>query len=412
MFTWAINLMKKTSLVVTSILVLMMSFILINGCKVDLNKKDYLRKVLGNLDQIKSATYLSTGSSVAPGDTIMIRTIHFHTEEYTNPTDTFIGSSFAESQQIDNIKLDVFYDGKALTYLDWNSKTIEIDSFKTNTLPFRPIIPPFFNFTKSIIRYALETNDSITIDLKDFGDSIKFSLFIPYKIIEFHGNAYVRDHDYPLLSGKEKFSRYDIWINKSNALPFRYRRNMPYNTSWLTCKNVKFDKNKIEDFVVSKKFPSDFTRKIQGMQKTVKNNLLGKVAPDWVLRDFNNKGVALKELKSKVIMIQFTGIGCGPCHASIPFLKQLVTDYKDKDFELVSIETWSKDISIIKKYYNNNDLNYKFLISTDLVTKDYQIETVPAFYLLDKHRLIRKIIRGYGEETTSKEIKDAINELI
>jgi hypothetical protein len=57
-------------------------------------------------------------------------------------------------------------------------------------------------------------------------------------------------------------------------------------------------------------------------------------------------------------------------------------------------------------------LNYKFLVSTDDVKKNYNAEAVPVFYILDKERVIRKIIRGYGKGTTDKEIKDAINELI
>jgi hypothetical protein len=62
---------------------------------------------------------------------------------------------------------------QAQACIDTNIKTFEIDSFKTNTLPFRPIGPPFFNYTKNIIKYALETNDSISTQLQDFGDSLQ-----------------------------------------------------------------------------------------------------------------------------------------------------------------------------------------------------------------------------------------------
>ena len=71
--------------------------------------------------------------------------------------------------------------------------------------------------------------------------------------------------------------------------------------------------------------------------------LTGKKALDWILTDSENNSVALKDFKSKVLMIEFTGIGCGPCHSAIPFLKQLVTDYKITDFELTGIEAWSQD---------------------------------------------------------------------
>ena len=393
------------SLQMASILTLVGSLIIINSCNNANNKNDYLRKVLGNLEKIKSASYFSTASTNIPGDTLVALNISVHTVEYFNPADTFMGSSFAETQQMDNIKLDIFYDGKAVTYLDWNEKTITIDSFKTHSSDYRGKAP-FFNYTKSIIKYALETHDSISTDLKDFGDSLLFRLVIyADKQVVFSGKPYYIDD--PNSQG-DKVSRYDIWINKSDDLPYKYRNS----TSWQTCKNVEFNKDKIEDFIVSKKFPSDFTITIRGQEKPVKSDLLGKVAPAWVLNDTNNNSIALEELKSKVLIIQFTGIGCGPCHASIPFLKQLVTDYREKDFEFVSIETWSKNIAVIKRYYNNNDLNYKFLMSTDDVTKNYQVNAVPVFYILDKNRVIRKIIRGYGIGATDEEIKDAINELI
>jgi thiol-disulfide isomerase/thioredoxin len=111
-------------------------------------------------------------------------------------------------------------------------------------------------------------------------------------------------------------------------------------------------------------------------------------------------------------MIQFSGIGCGPCHMSIPFLKQLKTEFRNLDFEFVSIETWSDNIEGIKRYQKNNALNYMFLISNKEVSKNYQVEGVPAFYILDKDRVIRKIIVGYEKGTTDKEIKDVINDLI
>lgn len=77
--------MKKTSLVMNSILVLFIPVILINGCKVEYNKNDYLRKVLGKLEHIKSAAYNSTHNASAPGDTLKFRTLYSQTQEYFNP---------------------------------------------------------------------------------------------------------------------------------------------------------------------------------------------------------------------------------------------------------------------------------------------------------------------------------------
>jgi thiol-disulfide isomerase/thioredoxin len=399
--------MKTKLLQMTYIVAFIWSSILINGCKTNNLNSDYLRKVLSNLEKIKSATYSSMVSASAPGDTLSFKTFHRLTEEYINPADTFFGSSFVEIQYDDNNKVSWIYNGIANTFLDWNEKTIEVDSFKTNTLPFRPVSAPFFNYTESIIKYTLETHDSISTVLKDFGDSILFRLFVYKKVIEFFGKPYQMDPTYCTPP-----SKYDIWINISNNLPYRYRRQMTYQTTWQNCKDVEFNKKKFEDFKVSKYIPSDFSVANQGNQPSPKIDMTGKVAPDWYLKDVNNNTIGLKDLKSKVVMIQFSGIGCGPCHMSIPFLKQLITECQNLDFKFVSIETWSNNIEGIKRYQKNNALNYMFLISNKEVNKDYQVKEVPAFYILDKNRVIRKIIVGYDKGTTDKEIKDVINELI
>jgi len=389
---------------------LSLSLPVVQSCKDNPGNNDFLKKVLANIDQIKSATYFSTIYASAPGDTAKFNSYDWYKKEYFNTADTFIGSSFALFQPFDTSKMYYFYDGLAQAYIDTDIKTIEIDSFKANTLPFRPIGPPFFNYTKNIIKYALETKDSITTELKDFGDSVLFSLAVyGNSQVEFFGKPVYNKN--PYSTGK-KVSRYDIWISKSNYLPYRYRRNMSTSTSWEACTNVKYNNTGIEDFIPSNYFPPDLKIAVrgEGEQKTV--DMSGKVAPDWTLKDYNGTTVALKDFRSKILIIEFTGIGCGPCHASIPFQKRLLADNKLKSFELISIETWSKNLEGIKRYCINNNLNHKYLISSGEVVKDYQVRRVPVFYLLDENRVIRSVIQGYEKETTDKEIRDIINDLI
>ncbi len=380
------------------------ALVLFYKCRTEYSNTKYLQKVLNNLEQIKSATYYSTVSGSAPGDTLQFKTYSRYNDEYFNSVDTLAGSSFTVTQQDRTHKTSWFYDGKAFTYLLWDEKRISIDSSPQRRFT------PFFTTTKNIIKYALNTQDSISTEIKDFGDSVKFRLFIPHKVVEFLGKPVVCDN--PDLPAKDEFSRYDIWIKKSNNLPYRYRRNLPHSTSWETCKNAELNKKKIENFIVQEYFPKDFPVSVRGKQKIERVDLTGHIAPDWALKDLNNNIINLKDLRSKVLMVQFSGIGCGPCHMSIPFLKKLVTKYSNKDFDFVSIETWSDNIEGMKRYQKNNELNYKFLLSTQEVSKSYLVNGVPAFYIIDKNRVIKKIIVGYDKETTDKEILDAINKLI
>jgi thiol-disulfide isomerase/thioredoxin len=385
-----------------------LTLLIIQSCKENLTKDDYMRKVLTNLDQLKSATYYSTVSGSAPGDTLRFVTYNYYVKEYTNPADSFIGSAFARFLVEDTAKMYYFYDGLAQAYIDKENKTIEIDSFQTNKLPFRPIGPPLFNYTKSIIKYALESKDSISTQLKDFGDSVKFSLAVyADSQVEFFGKPVYNKNPYG--TGKE-VSRYDIWISKSNNLPYRYRRNMSHSTSWETCANVKFNNTVIGDFIPSDFIPPDFKIAVRGKGEHKIVDMSGKMAPAWELKNIEGATVALKDLKSKILIIDFTGIGCGPCHASIPFLKQLKTDYKSEILEIVSIETWSKNIEGIKRYYINNNLNYKYLISSKEVVENYHVRAVPTLFILDNNRVILRVIEGYEKETTDKDIRNIISD--
>lgn len=385
--------------------------LLLHGCRTELNKTEYLKKVLNNLEQVRSAEYYSAMTGNPPGDTITFKTYYHYKKEFVNPADTFIGSAYIWLNNDDTSKMYLCYDGNASIHVNSDSKTVSVDSFRISTnLPFRPVGEPFFRQSGSLIKYALNTDDSVKTDLTDFGDSIRFSLFIPGKIITFHGKPY--DYTSPYLTEKEKFTKYELWIKKSDEMPYRMVLKLSYGTSIETCSHVVFNKSRIEDLSPAKYFPSDYVVKERGKNQPVAKDLTGKKAPVWTLRDSENNLVSLQDFKSKVLMIEFTGIGCAPCHSAIPFLKQLVTDYKDRDFEMLSIETWSQNVAASKRYKDNNQLNYIFLASTDSVKKSYGAEAVPLFFFLDRDRIIRKIIRGYSKGTTDTEIREAIDALL
>ncbi|MDQ3393960.1 MAG: TlpA family protein disulfide reductase [Bacteroidota bacterium] len=303
------------------------------------------------------------------------------------------------------------YDGLMRARVDWEEKTMEIDSFETNKLPHRPFWPPFYTRTKAILNYISDTEDSISFHVHDFGDSIQFSLYIHNESVEFFGNI----PTYNSLSRtdySDQFSKYDLWVNKSDYLPYRIKRDLPHDISVEACREVSLNKEKLEDFIASSYFPDYPLREKKNSSNNI--DLIGKVAPDWTLNDADNKTIGLKDLKTKIVMIQLTGIGCGPCYASVPFLKKLVDEYKNKDFEFVSIETWSSNLTTILNYRNKNQLNYKYLKSNEDIKKQYQNEGegVPQFYILDQNRVIRKEIKGYNGEVTDMEIRDSIEELL
>jgi len=374
--------------------------------------KNYLKIVLNKLDKVESATYFSTNEGFAPGDTTASAHMDHFVKEYNNPLDTTIGASYVALLQKDTTQMTFCYDGKMRAIVYEDDKTIVIDSFNVRKLPFRPLTPPFFNQTKNIIKYMLETTDSISIEIEEKKESVycRFTIFED-KQVEFFGKAYYMENN-PYNFG-ETTSKYEIWIDKSTDLPFKYRREMSHDISTETVSNVNLNKLRIEDFKATNYFMPDFAIAAYGSgnksEKT--NDLIGKIAPDWALQNASESSITLKDLKSKVVMIQFTSVSCGPCRASIPFLNQLTAAYKKEDFDLVAIECTSKSLNALKNYQSRNAINYKFLLSTKNVLEEYKIKSFPVFFFLDKDLIIRKVINGYATGSTDAEIKDIIDKM-
>jgi thiol-disulfide isomerase/thioredoxin len=381
----------------------------LSSCSKPKGTKDYLRSVLNNLEKIESATYFSTEEAFAPGDTLASVHMDHLIKEYNNPLDTTIGASYVSVLQKDTTQMTFCYDGKMRAVVYEEDKSIVIDSFNVIKLPFRPLEPPFFNYTKNIIKYALETKDSILIHIEETKESVhcSFTIFEDQQVEFFGKPYYIEKNPYDT---DETTSKYEIWIDKKTDLPYKYRREMSHMNSTETVSNVILNKLKIEDFNASGYFMPDYeiVAYRSGNSSENTSNMTGRLAPDWTLQDVSSNNVSLKDLKSKLVMIQFTSATCGPCRASIPFLNQLTKEYKKEDFDFVAIECTSRSLNALKSYQNRNSINYKFLLANKNVIIEYKIRSFPIFFFLDKDLIIREVINGYSVGTTDAEINRAL----
>ena len=402
--------MKKVILPIVSCLLILG---ITESCKSKFDEKKYLTQILNNLEQVKSASYISISSNSFPFDTIPNPdlTMKFYFKEFDNPADTLLGFSRGIFYIQDTTKMYGSANEYANIYIDYDTETIRIDSLRRSR-PFS-----FFNGAKTIIKYALTTNDSILKEFHDFGDSLLFRLTIysdKQVALYFIKPLYYNEPTLPSGEISEYvISKYDLWINKTTGLPYKRRVMFSHTTNWQELSDIQINKMDIKDFIPARYFPADYNIEIMG-QGTITpptDDLIGKTASDWTLSNYNNEQFALKNFTSKALLLQFSGIGCPPCHASLPFLNRLVDDYKDKSFELVRIECWNNNNDMIKSYISTNDIKYKFLKKDADIEKNYNILAVPTLFILDNNRVIQKVIRGYSTES-EKEIRVAIEKLL
>lgn len=369
----------------------------------------FVHRIYHNLKQIKSASYFWYQSASAPYDTIPSLSYNVFKKEFDNPGDKLVGACIANFQVEDTTRLVYFYDGNVQSYPNWENKTIPVDSFLNNRYAFRTVYPPFFSHVKCLLKYALEANDKKSIHVNYFTDSVLISISVYDKFPEVVGNRIV----YAERAGYtgDKWSKYEIWVNNVNNLPYRMVKRFPDMVCWEQCRDIKINTTAVTPFIASEYFPSDFA--IKGKEKErIPKNLVGTVAPDWKLKAADGNNIALSDLKSKILVIQFTGIGCGPCYQSIPSLIKIRDQFNRDELEIISIETWNNDIPVIKKHVSANRINYQYLIGNSGVKSEYGIRSVPEFFVLDKKRVIRKIITGFDREKTCSGLIQTVYQLL
>jgi len=210
----------------------------------------------------------------------------------------------------------------------------------------------------------------------------------------------------------ETTSQYELWMDKKTNLPNRVRRKMSHDISVSAVSEVKINTFKPEDFNASIYLPDDYEYREWGTRKkkATGNPLEGKAAADWTLQSTENKDISFNELDSKLVLLQFTSVSCGPCRVSIPFLNGLTEEYSREQLEVIAIECTTKSLRALQHYREVNKISYPLLQSGGNIKKDYQISSFPGFFLIDENRNIVHVSKGFAEGQTDASIYKIIQE--
>lgn len=399
-----------------TLIILLSGLVILSACSEhpEEKKEEILNTVLSNLEEIKSADFSSYGEAWAPGDTVPAVAFENRYIAYDNPADTTLGTSWVVVDNEDATQLRFAYDGHMRASVYKEEKGIMIDSFTFRKRPFRPVKTPFYWYTRDILQYALTTEDSITLDVENLSDVIHVKLTIHEdQQVEFFGRAH--HMPVPPYGHQDPTSRYELWINKRTLLPYKYRREMEHNISTEEVLSVEFNMHEIIEFNAASYFPADYTIRQYGDTSSSvpkPHKLMGKVAPEWMLTDEYGEKLALQDITSKVILLQFTSVNCGPCRASIPSLNKLASQYDRADLEVIAVETYTKNTNVLSTYKKRTGLDYTFLMSEKEVNSAYNIRGTPVIFILDADRIIQEVVNGYGGESTDNQIIKSIARLI
>ena len=133
---------------------------------------------------------------------------------------------------------------------------------------------------------------------------------------------------------------------------------------------------------------------------------VGDDVPEFVVEMFDGQKINIKDLKGKIVLINFWATWCPPCQEELKRVqKEIIDRFKGKDFVFLAISR-EESKEQVKKFRERN--GYTFPMGLDPERKIYSkfaTATIPRNFIIDKKGKIVEIEVGYTKEAFAKMIE-------
>ena len=133
---------------------------------------------------------------------------------------------------------------------------------------------------------------------------------------------------------------------------------------------------------------------------------VGDDVPEFVVEMFDGQKIDIKDLKGKVVLINFWATWCPPCQEELKRVqKEIIDRFKGKDFVFLAISR-EETKEQVKKFRDRN--GYTFPMGLDPERKIYSkfaTASIPRNFIIDKKGKIVEIEVGYTKESFAKMIE-------
>ncbi|MCP5468490.1 MAG: TlpA family protein disulfide reductase [Deltaproteobacteria bacterium] len=117
--------------------------------------------------------------------------------------------------------------------------------------------------------------------------------------------------------------------------------------------------------------------------------MLSHKAPDFELKNKENKQVSLKSYRGKVVLLNFWASWCSPCRHEMPSLENLYQKYKSKDFIVLGVSLDEDGWSSINAFTDKVKVSFPIILDEDMqVSQLYQTFRIPESFLIDQSGIV------------------------
>lgn len=127
---------------------------------------------------------------------------------------------------------------------------------------------------------------------------------------------------------------------------------------------------------------------------------------DFALTDLNGRNWALKDLRGKVVLLNFWATWCPPCRKEMPDLDALYDKFKKKGLVILSVS--DEDEATVRKFLSGYHYGYPIALDPGRkINTAFEIEGIPKTFVYDRNG---KLVTQSIDMRTRKQFLDMLAE--
>ncbi len=172
-------------------------------------------------------------------------------------------------------------------------------------------------------------------------------------------------------------------------------------------------KQKLEDRILADYPDSNSASSIKGVRR--QREAVGKPFELEFTDAVSGSTISMKDLKGKVVVVDFWATWCGPCVAEMPTMKKIYSEYHDKGVEFIGVSLDQPKeqggLDSLKKYVKENAIGWPQYYQgkgwESEFSRSWGINAIPCMFVVDtKGNLYSIEARGKLETMIPKLLKD------
>ncbi len=144
-------------------------------------------------------------------------------------------------------------------------------------------------------------------------------------------------------------------------------------------------------------------------------SLIQATASDFTVQDVGSgKTYSLSDFRGTVVVLDLFATWCPPCQLSIPFLRELYSQYTQSELRIISVDVDSSESQSTVSQFRQEE-NMDWIVSLDSggsINSVYGSGSIPTFYIIDQEGSIIWSDSGFSNEETKPKMQTTIETLL